>query len=200
MQRHHSRARLGGFAVGIVALAVASGCSETAHRTASPPSAPTASAPTAPSTSSTVAVESCTLADLTTRGAVPVPTPEFATRHIDFKSGSFSRIDPPAAGVQPKISAAKAWQLAQDFWSPASPRGTYRIVFGYVWSSTVRNRLAWLIIGHHIPSRPLSGGPGPVAGVTRPPEPPCHFTDTLQPVDATTGQTLFIETGDLIEP
>jgi hypothetical protein len=146
-------------------------------------------------TTPTSTTEACTIADIEAHGDIAAPTPEVVTRHIAFHSGSFLQIDPPS-NTQPRISAARAWQMEQK---SLSPRGTYEILLGNVSSLSVQNRLAWLIVGHHVPASG-SGGPIPLPGVTRPPQPPCFFADFLDSIDATTGHGLEIEIGGNLDP
>lgn len=166
--------------------------SSTPHRT--PPASNTSVSGTGASTTpgSTTSTTACTSADLEARGDVPMPTPEVVTHHIAFRAGALPVVDPPSS-TQPSITAAEAWQTAKQFGFTASRRGTYEMLLGNLSSLTVSNRLVWLIVGHHVPNGFVSGP----RGVTRP---LCYVADLLQPIDATTGQSLFIETGDFEAP
>jgi hypothetical protein len=168
----------------------------TSSRRRNPPIASTSVPVTRRSTTPTT--EACTLADLQARSNASAPTPKTVTHHIAFHSGSFAQIDPPSS-TRPAIDAAEAWTKAQRFGFAASPSATYEMLLGDVSSLSVQKRLAWLIIGHHVPTVG-SGGPILSPGVTRPPQPPCYFVDLLQPIDATTGQSLFVEAGGNLEP
>jgi hypothetical protein len=135
------------------------------------------------------------MADFEAPGDVSMPTSEVVTRHIGFRSGSFTQIDPPST-TRPAITAAVAWQKANKF-QRLSPLGTYEMMLGNVSSlGAGGNRLAWLIVGHHVPFVGSDGRRLP-PGVTRPPQPPCDFVNILHAVDATTGHLMFFEAGGL---
>jgi hypothetical protein len=148
---------------------------------------------TEPASSTTFPAGTCTLADLQARGNVPMPTPEVVTKQIRFGDGLFPLMDPPKS-TEPTVTAAEAWRKATRFGFTTSPRATYELLLGNVTDFTVYNRPAWLIIGHHVPFVG-TGGPALMPGVTRPPRPPCSFVDLLQPIDAATGQSIFIAAG-----
>jgi len=145
---------------------------------------------------------SCTTADLAW-GTFAMPTPHRVQYHFVFDGGQ-GILDPPSL-ARPHVSAARAWQTATKFGLLTPARhGSYQLLLGNltsyrrfvnppVWRSV--SRPVWMIVGRDVPIFPLSGGPPPPRGVTGPAPPPCYFGNVIQPVDATTGKSLFWESG-----
>jgi hypothetical protein len=145
----------------------------------------------------------CTDADLRVHGTVAMPAPHVVATHVTFDHG-FESLDPPTQTSQPGVTAAQAWQVAKQFGLVTiSPLGTYEILLANYSSfegGGAHNRLVWLVIGHHVPGAPLGGTPIPMLGATTVPSPPCYFSDAVQVIDATTGQSLAGILGDIQAP
>ena len=192
----HRRRRRNGIITGatttalvvVVAAGIAlAGHHQTPHDIATGPRPSTPPA-TAPPTTSGV----CTQADLSAGPSVPMPAPTRITATRGYRL-VFARLDPPPAGVQPRVPAAQIWA--------ASHGNTYRAArYELVLTSYSAfvpskggvpefwHRLMWVVIGSHVPfspeiSRPFGGG-------TTVPPPECYFGHQLFLFDANTGQQL----------
>jgi hypothetical protein len=145
---------------------------------------------------------SCTNADLA-QGTFAMPTPRRVEHHIALNDGQ-DILDPPTL-TKPSVTAAQAWKTGTKFGLLTPARhGRYELWLGnltsyrrYVNPPTWRSvsHPVWMIVGRDVPIFPISGGPALPPGVTRPPQPPCYFGNVIQPIDATTGRSLFWESG-----
>ena len=156
----------------------------------------------------------CTRQDLDARGVVPMPTPQFVTRHTPITGIGIGGVwvDPPVDLRLIKISAEQAWQLAkQQGLVGNSPFGEYRIELGDLKIDTPEPaHLAWLISGRNVAvSNGVDAGPTGAEGVTgpiRPGEaqppapPPCFFVTAGVAFDAVTGTLIGRVTGEPREP
>ena len=121
---------------------------------------------------------------------MPAPTRISTTRV--YEQGML-RLDPPPAGVEPKVPASDAWAGVLTTYRVA----TYEVVLTSYSAAYPAgpegpenwHRLMWVVIGRHVPSVPVGGGilrPG----MTTVPQAACFFGDWLTLFDANTGQKL----------
>jgi hypothetical protein len=140
--------------------------------------------------------EVCTESDLASYGTVPMPTPTRLGATRLYENGMV-RLDPPAAGVQAKVPASRAWAGLHGTYAVA----TYEVVltsysaFAPSTGGIPANwhRLMWVVIGRHVPSVPVGGG-FRAPGMTTVPPPACYFATELTLFDANTGQELELLT------
>ncbi len=145
--------------------------------------------------------ESCTDADLSPQTLV-MPVPHRVARHFVLDGGQ--EVLDPATITRPVVTAKQAWKTAQRFWLPVRPgHSTYQLLLGnltsyrrFVTPPTRRkvSRLVWMIVGHDVPI-PGRLAPPPSPGAARRPPPQCEFGNLIEPIDATTGKSLFWESG-----
>ena len=145
------------------------------------------------------AAATCTVADLA-KGVFVMPTPTVVKHEVVFGSGE-DILDPPSS-TNPPISTARAWRAASTFGLLIPPRhGSYQLLLGDLTSiHQYLRRPVWMIIGRGVPTVPPSGGPLGPSGAARPRRPPCYFANVIQPVNATTGRSLFAESGGVQVP
>ncbi len=194
----------------VVVVIIASGVALVKHRQPSSPAVGAGASTTAASTTSgepststpptTSGVAVCSQSDLDATGPVAMPTPTRITTTRAYPLDQ-SRLDPPPAGVQPKVTAASIWAgltpgstsrvasyelvlTSYSAFTPATPAGPE------FW-----HRLMWVVIGHHVPVVPNFGTAVPRAGTgTTTPRLDCFFGTVLALFDANTGRLLELTT------
>jgi hypothetical protein len=188
--------------IGIASVIAVVGCAGATHGASSTRSRIVGSTTTMSATTTPRGrlAASCTDADATRIGFVPMPRTVRLTKTRDDKS-SFGRLDPPDPTVRPRVPAAQAWGFVQR---TASPEASYEIVltsYSAFLPSTAGvpafwHRLVWVVIGHHVPSVPIGAMAVPLrSGQPTARVPTCFFETQRTLVDANTGQELEQTTG-----
>jgi hypothetical protein len=136
----------------------------------------------------------CTSADVAAKGAWIMPAPHDVQRQFAFDHGQ-NILEPPT-NTNPPIGAARAWQIATKFGLVSPPgHGRYQLVLANL--TSIHNYLhhpVWVVIGRDVVTFSF-GGPASPPGAIRPVQPPCFFGNTVQPIDAASGQPLWYESG-----
>ena len=153
------------------------------------------STPSSPAVTTAVApgVAECTTDDLARVTVLRAPKGRVVTETIDLGGGWF--LDPPPAGVTPKLRSDEALTAMHQAPTPSASGvdlwlGVYRLGPSPQPLGAPSPVVAWVEIVHHVAVISAFPRPGPEPGMTDPPLPPCFWAEETSAVNADTGEQL----------
>jgi hypothetical protein len=176
--------------VGVATLIAVAACSGAAKvRTSGDTSAPSSPALT---TAVAQSRAPCTAEDLARVTVLRAPKGRVVTETMDLGAGWF--LDPPPAGVTPKLRPDEALPAMHQAPTPSAAGvelwlGVYRVGPSQPLGAP-SPVLAWVQVVHHVAVTSAFPHPPPAPGMTEPPLPVCFWAEETSAVNANTGEQI----------